>query len=74
MEVNLELETPAEAERLQRAFIEAGGEGPAPTHQLMYEPIRSCPVCDPFGMELLIISRIASEKVPAVRSETGAGS
>ena len=56
------METPAEAERLQRAFIEAGGEGPAPTDQLMYEPIRSCPVRDPFGTELLIISRFASEK------------
>jgi catechol 2,3-dioxygenase-like lactoylglutathione lyase family enzyme len=57
VEVVFQLETPAEAERLQRAFIEAGGEGPAPTDQLMYERVRFCPVRDPFGTELLIISR-----------------
>jgi hypothetical protein len=56
VEVTLQVETPEEAERLQRAFIEAGGEGPAPSDQLMYEPIRSCPVRDPFGTEILIIS------------------
>jgi hypothetical protein len=59
VEVTLQLETPEEAERLQRAFIEAGGEGPAPSDQLMYEPIRSCPVRDPFGTEVLIISPLA---------------
>ena len=62
VEVTFQVETPAEAERLQRAFIEAGGEGPAPTDELMYEPIRYCPVCDPFGTELLVISRLAGEK------------
>ena len=62
VEVTFQVKTPAEAERLQHAFIEAGGEGPAPTDQLMYEPIRYCPVCDPFGTELLIISRLAGEK------------
>jgi hypothetical protein len=56
VEVTLQVEAPEEAERLQRAFIEAGGEGPAPSDQLMYEPIRSCPVRDPFGTEILIIS------------------
>jgi len=59
VEVTLQLETPEAAERLQRAFIEAGGEGPAPSDQLMYEPIRSCPVRDPFGTEVLIISPLA---------------
>lgn len=53
-EVGLIMETPAEAERLQAAFIAAGGAGPAPSDQLMYEPIRYCPVTDPFGTELLI--------------------
>jgi hypothetical protein len=62
VEVTLQVETPEEAERLQRAFIEAGGEGPAPSDQLMYEPIRSCPVRDPFGTELLIISPLAGEE------------
>lgn len=56
VEVALRMETPQEAERLQRAFIEAGGEGSPPSDALMYEPIRSCPVRDPFGTEILIIS------------------
>ena len=59
VEVAFTLESAAEAERLQAAFIEAGGEGPAPSDQLMYEPIHSCPVRDPFGTELLIISPLA---------------
>ena len=59
VEVTLQLESPEEAERLQRAFIEAGGEGPTPSDELMYEPIRSCPVRDPFGTEVLIISPLA---------------
>lgn len=61
VEVTLQVKTPEEAERLQHAFIEAGGEGPAPSDQLMYEPIRSCPVRDPFGTEILIISPLAGE-------------
>jgi hypothetical protein len=56
VEITLPVATPADAERLQRAFLEAGGEGPAPSDQLMYAPVRSCPVRDPFGTELLIIS------------------
>lgn len=56
VEITLWMQTPQEAERLQRAFIEAGGDGAAPSNQLMYEPIRFCPVRDPFGTELLIIS------------------
>ena len=56
MEVILSMETQEQAERLQHAFIEAGGEGPPPSDQLMYEPVRYCPVCDPFGTDLLIIS------------------
>jgi hypothetical protein len=59
VEVTFRMERPEEAERLQRAFIEAGGEGPAPTDELMYEPVRSCPVRDPFGTELLIVSPLA---------------
>ena len=59
VEVAFQMETPAEAERLQQAFIEAGGTGPAPSDALMYEPISSCPVRDPFGTELMIISPLA---------------
>lgn len=59
VEVTFQMETPAEAERLQQAFIDAGGHGPPPSDALMYEPIRSCPVRDPLGTELLIISPLA---------------
>ena len=62
VEITLQLETPEEAERLQRAFIAAGGEGSAPSDELMYKPIRSCPVRDPFGTEFLIISLLAGEE------------
>jgi hypothetical protein len=62
VEVILDMETPEEAERLQNAFIKAGGEGPAPSNQLMYEPIRSCPVCDPFGTNILIISSLEDNR------------
>ncbi len=61
VEVSLQVETPKEAERLQDAFIEAGGQGPSPSDELMYEPIRSCPVRDPFGTEILIFSPLARE-------------
>ena len=61
VEVTLQVETPAEAERLQQAFIQAGGEGSAPTDEYMYVPIRSCPLRDPFGTELLIISPLLGE-------------
>ena len=58
IEVVLTMETPEEAEQLQHAFIEAGGEGPPPSDQLMYEPVRYCPVRDPFGTDILIISSL----------------
>jgi hypothetical protein len=56
VEITFEVDTPAEAEALQKAFIEAGGEGEEPSDQLMYRPIRFCPVADPFGTHILIIS------------------
>ena len=58
VEITFIMETPAEAEALQRAFIEAGGTGEAPSDQLMYEPLRMCSVTDPFGTEILIVARI----------------
>jgi hypothetical protein len=58
IEVTFQMNDPQEAERLQRAFITAGGQGPAPSDELMYEPIRFCPVTDPFGVDILIISPI----------------
>ena len=48
------MQSPAEADRLHAAFIAAGATGPAPSDQLMYEPVRFCPVIDPFGTEILV--------------------
>lgn len=56
VEFNIVMETPQEADRLQAAFIEAGGTGDSPSDELMYEPVRFCPVQDPFGTNILIIS------------------
>lgn len=58
MELTIHAASPGEAERLQQAFIEAGGSGEPPSDQLMYEPIRYCHVKDPFGTDILIISPI----------------
>ena len=58
VEVTFQVDTPNEADRLQEAFIAAGGTGPAPSDGLMYVPIRYCPVKDPFGATLLVISVI----------------
>ena len=54
VEVPIVAATPAEAERLQAAFVEAGATGSHPEDQLMYEPVRACPVTDPFGTQFLI--------------------
>ena len=59
VEVTLQMESPDEAEKLQKAFMEAGGKGASASNELMYVPIRSCPVRDPFGTEILIISPLA---------------
>ncbi len=59
VEVTFEMATPAQAEKLQQSFINAGGTGTPPSNQLMYVPIRSCPVVDPFGTDILIISKLA---------------
>ena len=61
MELNIVMQTPTEADRLQAAFIEAGGVGEAPSDELMYEPVRFCSVQDPYGTNILIISPLAQE-------------
>ncbi|MEZ4862972.1 MAG: hypothetical protein R3C14_16760 [Caldilineaceae bacterium] len=66
VEVPLIMATPAEAERLQAALIAAGGKGTPPSDQLMYAPVRSCPVADPFGTQWLIFSFLT----PAAASES----
>ena len=53
------MKTSQEAERLQTAFIEAGGNVEPPSDQLMYEPVCFCPVVDPFGTSILIFSRLS---------------
>jgi len=58
VEISFELETVQEAEALQRAFIAAGAKGPAPSDQLMYVPVRSCPVTDPFGVDVMIFAAL----------------
>ena len=60
-EITLVMDSPAEAERLQRAFIDAGGTGEEPFDDLMYEPLRLCPVGDPFGTAFLIVARVAAD-------------
>jgi catechol 2,3-dioxygenase-like lactoylglutathione lyase family enzyme len=54
VEVPFVTATPQEAERLQAAFIAAGGTGPDPFNTLMGVPVRYCPVRDPLGVELLV--------------------
>lgn len=54
VEIIFLMNTPAEAEQLQAAFIAAGGTGEPPSDQLMYAPVRYCPVRDSFGTDILI--------------------
>ena len=61
MELNIVMQTPEEADRLQADFIAAGGVGEAPSDELMYEPVRFCSVQDPFGTHILIISPLNQE-------------
>ncbi|MDX1615784.1 MAG: hypothetical protein R3300_15835 [Candidatus Promineifilaceae bacterium] len=56
VEVSVVMNSPAEARRLQTAFIRAGATGPDPADRLMYEPIHACPVTDPFGLDWMIFS------------------
>ena len=69
VEMTFELETAQAAEALQRAFIAAGASGSAPSDQLMYEPIRSCPVTDPFGVDVMIFARILGAQNPFLEKD-----
>lgn len=57
-EIHILVGTPQEADRLHKAFLDALGMGGEPSDELMYEPIRYCSVTDPFGTDILIVSRI----------------
>ncbi len=59
VEITFELDTPAAAEAMQQAFIQAGAQGIAPSDQLMYTPVRICPVTDPFGVDVMIFAQLA---------------
>jgi catechol 2,3-dioxygenase-like lactoylglutathione lyase family enzyme len=52
------MESPAAAEALHAAFLAAGATGAPPSDQLIYEPLRYCPVTDPFGTQILIVARL----------------
>ncbi|MEM7335676.1 MAG: hypothetical protein AAF490_26595 [Chloroflexota bacterium] len=58
VEIQIIMQTPTEAERLQKAFIDAGGSGAEPTNELMYYPVRYCPLTDPFGTDILVYAMI----------------
>lgn len=56
VEVTFAFATPAEAERFQRACLDAGAAGEPPSDQLMYLPVRCCPVVDPLGVDVMIFA------------------
>jgi hypothetical protein len=56
VELTLEVASVEAAERLQAALVAAGGRGSPPADRLMYRPVRTCPVADPFGTELMIVA------------------
>ncbi len=58
VEITFEVESVEEAEALQEEFISAGAKGDSPSDQLMYRPIRYCPVVDPYGLEIIIIASL----------------
>lgn len=59
VELTFEVATVADAERLQAAFVAAEGRGSPAADRLMYRPLRTCPVVDPFGTELMIVAPLA---------------
>ena len=61
VEITFEMASPEQAERLQQAFIQAGAKGSAPSDQLMYAPVRICPVTDPFGVDVMIFARLSQQ-------------
>jgi hypothetical protein len=62
VEVQIEAESPQEAERLHAAFREAGGKGPDPSDEFMHIKLRFCSVRDPFGVDWLIVAPLADPK------------
>jgi hypothetical protein len=56
MEISFKMESVEAAEALQQAFIQAGAKGSPPSDQLMFVPVRICPVIDPFGVDVMIFA------------------
>jgi len=54
LEVPFFVETPEEVTRLYEALIAAGAQGEPPGDTLMYRPVRTAFLTDPFGVSLLI--------------------
>ena len=59
VEVSFIMHSSEEADRLQQAFIAAGGVWQEPMDTLMYIPVHLCPVTDPFGVEIMVYSKTA---------------
>ena len=55
-ELIIQMETPAEVDRLRDAFVAAGASGDAAMDTLMFEPLRFASVQDPFGTLITIVS------------------
>jgi hypothetical protein len=64
IEITLELGSAEKAEALQAVFLSSGAKGQAPSDQLMYRPVRCCPVVDPFGLQIMIIAPLGPEHKP----------
>jgi hypothetical protein len=58
MDLQILMRSAKEAEELQAAFIDAGGKGPPPSDEMMYERLRFCAVQDPFGTDIVIVSKL----------------
>ena len=58
-DISLEMASPAEADKLRAALVEAGAKGGEPVDTIMYVPIRYCGVTDPFGTEWVIYSPLS---------------
>lgn len=57
VEVHLKMAAPGDVDKLHAAFLAAGAEGPEPSDELMYEPLRFAMVTDPFGTQFLIVAK-----------------
>jgi catechol 2,3-dioxygenase-like lactoylglutathione lyase family enzyme len=54
VEIPFFVETPEEVGRLYGAFIAAGAQGEPPENTLMYRPVRTAFIKDPFGVEIMV--------------------